>query len=188
MSSATKPTDFANAIQSHLRPAEKVLWIGRPPQGVWVWPRQSANLRAALAFAVLSAALPILALADSASSDSAAVWSGAGVGLIALLIVLKADAEWRARVLYAVTDTRALTCRVDGHGTADSLPIPNKVRIEKERDDRATIYIGTASRPVAQIGFWVFYPDKQIVFQAVEDAQRAYLLIRRRAPLQLSSI
>ncbi|MBT9471009.1 MAG: hypothetical protein V4514_08585 [Pseudomonadota bacterium] len=188
MSIPIKPTDFANAIQPHLRPAEKVLWVGRPPQGVWVWPRQSANLRAALAFAVLLAALPILALADSASSDGVVIWSGGGVGLIALLGVLKGDAEWRARVLYAVTDVRALICTVDGRGTANSLPIPNRVRIEKERDNRGTIYIGTASRPFAQIGFWLFYPDKQIVFQAVEDAQRAYVLIRRQAPLQLSSI
>jgi hypothetical protein len=174
------PTDLIAAIRPYLRDGEIVLWTGRPPQGFFIRPRSNPRLRGALLLTLFLALSPILILIDPTASRDMFGWT-CGIGSIAFFAVLKGDALWRARTVYALTDARVLVGRLDGRGSVESLPIPNEARIEYERDGRATIQIGETPQAVLAVGFKRYLDvSRPIVFQAVEDGRRAYALIRGR--------
>jgi hypothetical protein len=180
MSTSIIPPDLAAAIRPHLHAdekIEKILWVGRPPQGAFRWPCYNGNVKA-LAFTALMLALsPLLILVDPKMASIEAVWVSLA-GLVAFPIILKGDAEWRIRTVYAITNIRALSCRADGRGSASSVPIPNQVRIERERQGRATLFIGETPQATMTIGIWNFGTENQIVFRSIEDGSSAYALAR----------
>lgn len=171
--------DLAAAVRPHLHEdqTEKILWVGRPPQGMLRWPCYNGNVKAMAFMTLAMAFLSLLMLVDPKRASIEAVW-GALAGLGAFLIILKGDSEWRARTLYAITNVRALSCRANGTGSADSIPIPNQVRLESERKGRATLFIGETPQATLTIGIWNFGMEKQIVFRSVEDGSSAYTLAR----------
>jgi len=105
--------DYDRPFQKHLRPGEKLLWVGRPVQGLLYRP----NDWALIAFGLIGVAAPI-------SSASVALRRGVDLLLnpcptIAMLAVLAfgiyvvvgrffVDARQRSRTWYALTDRRAL--------------------------------------------------------------------------------
>lgn len=163
------------------------MWVGRPPQGLLKWPCYSARVRGFAILALFLVIFPVLSFADPTllDGDHTAAFLCAGLGLTLFLLILKGDADWRERTVYALTGTRALICRTDGRGTASSLPIPNKARLEREQNGLATIYIGEAPQAVMTIGIWDFSLEKQLVFRSVVDGARAYELVRNRNPAGL---
>ncbi len=171
--------DLAAAIRPHLHDeqTEKLLWAGRPPQGALRWPCYNGNVKSIAFAALMLAFCPLLIFVDPAFAGPEIVWMGVG-GLVGFPMILKADAEWRARTVYAITNIRALSCRADGTGSADSVPIPNQVRIEHERRGRATLFIGETPRATLTIGVWTFSADKQIVFRSIEGGSSAYTFAR----------
>lgn len=181
MSKSIVSPDLTAIIRPHLHTdetIEKILWVGRPPQGTLRWPCYNGQVKAAAFTALMLALSPLLILVDPAMAGPEAVWVSLA-GLIAFPIILKGDAEWRIRTIYAITNIRALSCRADGYGTASSVPIPNQVRIERERKGRATIFIGEKPQATLTVGIWNFGTENQIVFRSVEDVSTAYALLRR---------
>ena len=166
---------------------EKIVWSGRPAQGLLLTSRDWLLIPVSLfwgGFAVFWEK----SVLDTNAPNLMKLW---GVPFVLIGVYLVAgrfllDAWIRRGMYYAVTDKRVLILRSAPFGkfsamSLDQLPDAN---LTERADGRGTIRFGTAAPYWAGSGFSGWTPaldSTPLIFLAIEDARRVFDHIQRAA-------
>jgi len=109
-------TDLAENFRAYLQPDERVVWTGRPTQGVWLSGRDVFLIPFSLlwgGFAIFWETTVLITAARSLVVLPMALFGGAFVVVGCYMIFGRffVDAWARSRMVYALTDRRALIIR-----------------------------------------------------------------------------
>ena len=154
-------------LRSHLHSGEKLLWAGRPAQGmVLATPRDwsvSAFGVVWLGFAVYNiwptkAPDPLKSPVPFASFVATGLLS-IGIGIYALIGRFFVDRLYRSRLIYGITDRRAIIISGLRRRSVQSIYLSSlsALTLEERRDGSGTIYFGDPPsylRGASGIGFW----------------------------------
>lgn len=175
---------FDARIGSYLRPGERLLWTGRPAQGLLLTPSDLLLIPFSLLWAALPGSILIGQLASGRweSVDLMLIFFAA-IGFYITVGRFIVDALARACTRYAVTDQRALVLR-------DSLVMPSfrsldldemyDVELHMRLGGRGTIRFGYASDWPAwwmHRGFGTPAFEQRPQFLAIRDPRRVYELV-----------
>jgi hypothetical protein len=142
-------------LRSHLDSGEKLLWVGRPAQGMAVTPQDWYAIPFSavwLGFAVYSFLVAPITNKTSVPLRSPGplalfVATGLlfiGLGIYFLIGRFFADRLYRSRLIYGVTDRRALIISGLRRRSVQSIFLSSlgALKIEERRDGSGTIYFG----------------------------------------------
>jgi hypothetical protein len=157
-------------LRSHLDSGEKLLWVGRPAQGMAVTPQDWYAIPFSavwLGFAVYSFLVAPITNKTSVPLRSPGplalfVATGLlfiGLGIYFLIGRFFADRLYRSRLIYGVTDRRALIISGLRRRYVQSIFLSSlgALKIEERRDGSGTIYFGDQPSFVPIL----FYPNGQ---------------------------
>lgn len=162
------------AMQAQVDPGERILWAGRPAQGV----RLEASDAFFVPFGLLWGVFALLWEAVLILHDGP-IWFHA-VGIVsasfALHLVigrLVAGAIRRARTVYALTDRRAILVEGRGRVLSIDLRAPLPIELREGRWGRGTIqFTWPGLRGLTPPGF-VGIRDARAVYELLQDVRRA---------------
>lgn len=180
--------DASSAFRDELSPGERLLWSGRPQQGLML--RGSDALL--IPFSLLWGGFAVFWEASAVRGGAPFFFKLWGIPfvLVGLYITVGRflfDAWQRARTLYAVTDQRALILSGLFTRNVRSLGVKSlsDINFSSGRDGKGTITLG----PTNPLGAWnTSWPGMNRhaapTFEMIDDARRVYELLRQ---LQLGS-
>ena len=177
--------DLDEIIRSELRPGERLLWSGRPVQGVLLRPTDSWVIPFSLIWGGFAFFWEWSVISTGAPLTMALF--GIPFVLMGIYLILGRftfDAWSRGRMIYAVTPERAIL--VSGLGrTVQSIPLkpPIPVGLREGKNGVGTITLGGDAPPIgfgkwpAGIFPWSVRPSMPTI-DLVEDAREVYRLIQ----------
>jgi hypothetical protein len=170
---------ITDAISERLLEGEKLLWCGRPQQGLLFTSRDALLIPFSLLWGGFALFWETMVL--SLGAPMLFRFWGVPFVLIGLYIIAGRfilDAWVRSRTAYAVTNRRILIVRSGVFGNVTSLSLDRLPNIQlKERGDRrGTIRFGGLGMGYAGWGWGIWTPtlDPTPQFLAIEEAQRVY--------------
>ena len=188
-----EPTDhFAlpDVLRRQLAPGERVLWHGRPPQGLllrradaWLIPL-SCLWGGGVIFNVLHLLKTSAQMEDRAGMGFLFVWGllFVLVGLYLMLGRFWVDAYLRARTYYALTHERLLLAGGWSGRQIKSLPLRNlpQITLKVNASGGGVIQLGSESRSLwsACPPGWPGAPLQPDALELADDAQRVFHLIQ----------
>ena len=153
-------------LRSHLDSGEKLLWAGRPAQGMVLTPQDWYAIPFGvvwLGFAVYNiwptkAPDPLKSPVPFASFVATGLLS-IGIGIYLLVGRFFIDRLYRSRLIYGVTDRRAIIISGLRRRSVQSIYLSSlsALTLEERRDGSGTIYFGDPPsylRGASGIGFW----------------------------------
>ena len=174
---------IAKAFRLFIRPDEKIMWTGRPRQGLIVRPIDffAEPMTLIVTFGILGS-IPIEVSRNSFSWDT---YIGLMYFYIFILIVFLfprflIDAWLRSNIVYAITNIRAMMLRNPVDGELVTVKLGGKITFSSHSGGRGTLGFG---RPVdAPYRFLAIYArlvpafSNELEFREVGDAAEAYRL------------
>lgn len=182
-------------FSDHLLPKEKVVWTGRPKQGLLLMPQDGILIPFSLLWGGFAIYWETSVLRADAPAVTAFALFGAFFVLIAVFLIFGRfflDAWLRAHTSYALTDRRVLIARTGSWGTFKALNLnrlPEAV-LTKAAGGRGSIRFGAPAPSLwfslgphggSGFGSWVPTLDPTPQFLAIADAQRVFATIQERA-------
>ena len=175
-------------LRSHLHSGEKLLWAGRPAQGiVLTTPRDwavSAFGVVWLGFAVYNI-WPTKA-PDPLKSPAPFAWFVAtgllsiGIGIYLIVGRFFIDRLYRSRLIYGITDRRAIIISGLRRRSVQSIYLSSlsALTLEERRDGSGTIYFGDQPpylRGASGLGFWQGLSTQ---FFRIADVKTVYTIVQ----------
>lgn len=175
--------DAALMFQEELNAGEKLLWSGRPKQGLMLRPVDTFLIP----FALLWAGGAVLALTSSAvEGDSFAAIPLCFFVIIGFYITIGRflyDIRQRARTYYGLTSERVLILSGLFSRTVKSVNLRTlqEISLSTKRNGRGTITFGSSPFPYNRqwAGMWGFGYEGQAAFEGIENAREVYRLIQQ---------
>jgi hypothetical protein len=173
-------------IRSRLLSGERIVWSGRPGQGLILSPRDGLLIPFSLAWCGFAVFWTVGATGMDAPGFFD-LWGAMFIciGLYFVFGRFLVDAWTRRRMFYAVTDKRVLIARAKPFSkfTAISLSQLPNVDLDERRGGRGTIRFGEEISIWGNrgVGGWTPALDPTPQFIAIEDAHRVFDLIQRKA-------
>lgn len=188
-----EPTDhftLPDVLRRQLAPGERVLWHGRPPQGLllrradaWLIPLSCA-WGGGVIFNVLHLLKTSAQMEDRAEMGFLVVW-GLPFVLVGLYLMLGrfwVDAYLRARTCYVLTHERLLLVGGWSGQQIKSLPLRNlpQITLKVNASGGGVIQLGSESRSLwsACPPGWLGAPLQPDALELADDAQRVFHLIQ----------
>ena len=172
------------SISERLLGGERILWCGRPQQGLLLTSRDVLLIPFSLVWGGFAVFWETMVL----SLGAPALFRFWGVPFVLIGLYMIAgrfalDAWVRSRTVYAVTNRRILIVREGVFGNTTSLSLDRLPNLQlKERGNRrGTIRFGGPAIVYAGLGWGIWTPalDPTPQFLAIEEAQRVYDQIER---------
>ena len=174
-----------DAFQGHLSPGERVIWSGRPGQGLML-TAQDVFL---IPFSLLWCGFAVFWEWNVASAVHAwnfgVIWGAMFVciGLYFVFGRFLVDAWVRSKTSYALTDQRALIKRSAPFPKFVALTLANlsEVAIEERSNGCGTIRLGQGGSAVGRRGMSSWSPalDARPQFLMIDDARRVFALVEQ---------
>ena len=178
-----------NPFSGHLLRGEKIVWRGRPRQGLMLTGRDLFLIPFSLMWGGFAIFWESSVLKMPHASIFMALW-GIPFVLIGLFMIFGRfffDAWVRASVFYAVTDHRVLVFRSRPSQNFRSVSLDRlpEVNLEESSAGRGTIRFGAAgsfgTSRGGGLGFWIPTLDQTPQFLAIDDARKVFAMIQERA-------
>jgi hypothetical protein len=165
-------------LRSHLDSGEKLLWAGRPAQGIvltwldWYW---IPFIAAWLGIAVYS-----FWPKSTKTPEPLALFVAAGIfgiGFYVLIGRYVADLWYRSRLIYGVTDRRAIILSGMRRRSVQSIYLSSLsiLKLEERRDRSGTIYFG--DQPSSSYWHTDTWPGVGTQFFRIADAKQVYTIL-----------
>jgi hypothetical protein len=172
----------ATALASHLMNGERLLWSGRPRQGLLLRPADALLIPASLLWCALTVFLAATALrsgAPPARSFIALVF--VAVGLYMVVGRFLVDAWLRAGTAYGVTDRRVLIASHGLGGRVKSLGARaiTDLTVSEDRRGGGVILFGPVLFGVSVVAAWLGVRSRLPIFELGSGVREVYDLIRR---------
>ena len=168
-------------LSSYLDPGEKLLWAGRPAQGIVFTPLDWYFIP----FSVIWFGIVLYIFWQGATTNPepmSAVGSVLFVGIGIYLLVGRffADAFYRSRLVYGVTDRRAIIASGILQRSLQSIDLSSLSGLKREdrTDGSGTIFFG--DQPWYWYGWYGpgFLRPLNAMFFRIDDVKRVYTIVR----------
>ena len=180
---------FQSDFNDRLLPGERILWTGRPGQGLMLTRNDMFLIPLSLMWFGFTVFWTYeVTLGESAAPLFAQIWGGMfmliGLHFVAGRFVV--DAWVRRRIQYAVTDQRVLVNRSPPFGkfSAVSLAHLPEAQLNERSDRRGTIRFGPEMALFGRrqgLGTWSPALDATPQFLLIDDARRVFDIVQRAA-------
>ena len=178
------PISVDQILSSELSRSEKLLWCGRPRQGVYLGPRDAAFIP----FSLLWGGFAILWEVNAVTSNAPFFFDLWGIPFVLIGLYLIAgrffvDAKRRSRTYYGVTNERVIIVSGIFSRTVKSLQLRtlSDVSLSEGNNGMGTITFGpTTAQWWVGAGGWPGSPTKNLPpsFESICDARSAFDQIR----------
>jgi hypothetical protein len=168
-------------LSSYLDPGEKLLWAGRPVQGIVLTPLDWYFIP----FSVVWFGTVLYIFWQGATKTSEPMSSVVsvlfvGIGIYLLVGRFFADAFYRSRLVYGVTDRRAIIASGILQRSVQSIDLSSLSGLKREdrADGSGTIFLG--DQPWYWYGWYGpgFLRPLGTMFFRIADAKRVYTIVR----------
>ena len=177
-----------NPFAGHLLAGEKVLWSGRPWQGLMLTRRDALMIP----FSLVWGGFAIFWESNVVSMKAPLVFKLFGIpfvviGLFLIFGRLPLDAWLRSRIHYALTDRRALILRDGAWGSFKALALDRlpETALLEGANGRGTIRFGAQATFRSGYGngagFWVPALDPTAQFLRIDDVRRVFAILQERS-------
>lgn len=174
-----------DVLSGRLLPGERIIWSGRPGQGLVLTPRDVFLVPFSLLWCGFAVFWEITAVTGRDAPGFFVLW-GAMFVCIGLYFVagrFLVDAWLRRGMRYAVTDTRVLIARPAPFGrfTAVSLAQLPDADLSERSSGRGTIRFGpgTSMWGRQNMGLWTPALDATPQFLMIDDARRVFDIVQK---------
>jgi len=173
-------------LRSHLDSGEKLLWAGRPAQGMVLTPRDWAAIPNGVAWLSVAVYIfwPTKAPEPLKSPVPFALFVAMGllfigIGIYLLIGRFFADRLYRSRLIYGITDRRAIIISGLRRRSVQSIYLSSlsALTLEERRDGSGTIYFGDQPsylRGASGIGFLQGFGTQ---FFRIADVKQVYAIV-----------
>ena len=173
-------------LGAELGPGERLVWSGRPQQGLMLRPSDALFIPFSLMwggfaffweYSVLNSKAPVFM----------ALW-GIPFVLVGIYLIVGrffVDAQQRTKTWYGITDERALIVSGLFSKQVKSLPLATltELTLSERADGSGTITFGPAANSWMASGGWPGMREKvSPCFEAIERARQVYQMLRARPP------
>lgn len=176
-------TSTVQIIQRELEPKEKLLWLGRPKQGLQF--RGSDVFL--IAFGLLWGGIALFwrGVVEAIGAPSFFLWFGGIVFLFGLYFIVGRfwwDASRRKNTYYGISNERVIivTGRFQKQVKSLNIKTLSDVSIAEKANGRGTIYLGPTSYFESRYGrrAWPGFTLGTPKLEAIEEAKRVYNILR----------
>ncbi len=176
------PAGPSGRIEDELEPGERLIWSGRPRQGLHFGVANDIAVAVAVVFLLgwvgFAASIAVRNLAVGRAASQILIPSGmACVGLFFVAYILWLEPRGRGRTAYGLTDRRALIVSGQLKPTVESIPLQATatVRLKLNGDGSGCITFADYVRPCGE-------DECSPTFAGVEDARRVHGLVLAALP------
>jgi hypothetical protein len=185
LESSASSTSFVNleaqqAVQPHLGPGERLVWAGRPRQGIFFQPADAFMVPFSMAWGGFAIFWTLMAYRSGAPWFFV-LWGlpFVCVGLWLMVGRFFTDAGVRAKTYYAVTDKRVLFVKAGRTACVTGVDIRSvgDVTLAQHRNGRGSILFGAAipNQQAARMAITFASRNKSaMIFNQIERAKEVY--------------